>query len=466
MNTWRKSLILPALWGMDLSWLYAWAAVIMLAGFGMPFSQASALLPAVSATVLTLFIRHRGWRNYQIVGVHALGLILACAAVIHDLEQPASPFYHFSWLLEFPATPKTPGHWLLLAAALFWSIVFWIAGTRLALIPRDHITISNHFDLGVISLVLLHLFEMLLAVKGGITLVGLSLPRVLFAFFIFSVLAFCLARCRGDGKSDFIVGFRGIGVVVSFMTALLLLGSGVTALFLPFLTVAAETGVAVLKTITAPAGNLIVNILSFFFGRGKLLSDQAGSQTTRNPGLQEVSFQQAEGWQALLQQILLYLTAGLGVVAVVMLFILLVWQTGWWLSQKTGKGRPGSSPWQMFRELIGAVLAAVAALIGKLQVTSRRPPDPVQLYLALTAWGGSSGLAFIPSETPRQYGERLSKRFPALREEFLLIIAVHDRAVYGERLEPSGQLQSARLACRRLHSFRLWPIRLKTLLFF
>lgn len=465
MNGWRSTLILLALWGMDLSCLYGWAGVIMLAGFGQPFSQAGAIWLTGSATLLTLFIRYRGWRNYRIVGVHALGLMLACGAIVYDLEQPAAPFYRLAWLVELSATSKSPGEWLLLAVTLGWSMLFWGAGTRLALIRRDHIAISNHFDLGIIALILLHLFEVLLAVEGGITLTGLSLPRVLFVFFTFAVLAFCLARCQGQGKSDFIVGFRGIGVVLGFMTLLLLGGSAVSALFLPFLTAVAEKGVAVLKTVAAPAGDLFVGILIFLFGPGRLKSDPAASPASRDSHLQDVTGLQPEGWQVLFQQILMYLTLGVGIAVAVALVVLLVWQLAWWLAQKNETGPPAPSPWRLFRVFFGKGYAALAAFVGKLAVRGERPADPLQLYLALTAWGGRSGSAAVLSETPGQYGQRLIRRFPAMEEEILLIVAVHDQAVYGERSYLPELLQSARLACRRLHSPRFWPVRLKALLF-
>jgi hypothetical protein len=465
MSGWRGSLILLALWGMDLSWLYGWAGVIMLAGFGQPFSQAGAIWLTGSATLLTLLIRYRGWRNYRIVGAHVLGLMLACAAIVYGLEQPAAPFYRLAWLVELSTTPKTPGQWLMLAVTLVWSILLWGAGTRLALIRRDHVAISNHFDLGIIALVLLHLFEMLLAEEGGITLTGLPLPRVLFVFFTFAVLAFCLARCQGQGRSDFIVGFRGIGVVLGFMTLLLLAGSAATALFLPFLTAAAETGVAVLKTIAVPAGDLLVGILTFLFGHGRLKSDQAASSDSQDSQLQLINGLQPEGWQALLQHILMYLTVGLCIAVATVLVVLLVWQLAWWLAQQNQTAPPGPSPWQMFRVFLGKALAALAAFIGKLPVRGNRLPDPLQLYLALTAWGGRSGVVLVPSETPGQYGQRLGSRFPAMKDEILLIIAVHDQAVYGGRTDMPEQLQSARLACRRLRSPGLWPVRMKALLF-
>ncbi len=467
----REWLILSALLGMDLSWLYGWASLVMLGSFQQPFPFLRALGLAGAATLLTLSHHRRGWRIYQIAGVHLAGLTLACAVIIYGVEGPGCSFFAVSWVAEFFTLTKTPIHWLQLVVALFWCLAFWIMGIRLALLPKNHLTVSNHFDFGVMSLVLLHLLEMLLFVEGGIILTELSLPRVLFAFFTFSVTAFCLARCAGQGKSDFIIGFRGIGVISSFLAVFLLLGSGITALFLPYLTVAAETGVAVLHTVTAPVGELLLRILFFFFGHGRLLQESAAPSASQGSQLQTLAEQPVEGWLLLLQKILLFLTAGLGVLLALAFCALLIWQLGWWLSKRSDSAEPGPSPWQLFRKLLQKVFTKIFMLCRRLQGVGKRSRSPVQLYLSLINWGALSGLPLIPSETPREYGGRLSKRLPAATKEIDIIITAHNVLIYGGRTDQEAQLpqlsqlQGAWSAYIRLRSLRFWPARMKSLLF-
>jgi hypothetical protein len=465
MNGRREWLILSALLGMDLSWLYGWASLVMLGSFDQPFPFMTALGIGGSAMLLTLSHHRRGWRIYQIAGVHLAGLTLACAAIIYGVEGPVSSFFEITWVAEFFTISKTPIQWLQLAVALFWCIAFWIVGTRQALLPKNHLTVSNHFDFGVISLVLLHLLEMLLFVEGGIILTELSLPRVLFAFFIFSVTAFSLARCAGQGKSDFITGFRGIGVIAGFLALLLLLGSGITALFMPYLTVAAETGVAVLHTVTAPVGELLLRILLFIFGHGRLLPNSTTPSSSKDSQLQTLAEQPVEGWLVLLQKIVLFLAAGLGVLLALIFCAMLIWQLGWWLSKRSETAEPGPSPWQLFRKLLQKIGAAIIMLRRKFQGAGKRSRSPVQLYLSLIKWGALSGLPFIPSETPREYGGRLSKRLPKATKEIDIIITVHNASIYGGRTDQEAQLQLAWSACTKLRSPRFWPARMKSLLF-
>ncbi len=466
MNDRREWLLLAALLGMDLSWLYGWASLIMLAGFYQPLPHLTALGIAVSATLLTLSHHRRGWRIYQIGGLHLAGLLLACGVLLYRLDNPAYAFFDTAWLADFFTISRTPLHWLRLAVTLCCCLALWIIGTRLALLPRSHITVSNHFDFGVIALVLLHLLEMLLFVEGGIILVGLSLSRLLLAFFAFAIPAFCLARCgTGQGTSGFISGFRGIGAVVSFLTLVLLLGGGVTALFLPYLTVAAETGVAVLKTVTAPLGEILLRILRFLFGSGRLRSDATGSSSPADDPLQQIALQPVEGWLLLVQKILLILAAGLGMMFALALCVVLIWQLAWWLTKRTDMAVPGPSPWRLFLQLLQGILGAVMKLPGKLRGAGKPSRGPVQLYLSLMNWGALSGLPLIPSETPREYGRRLMKRLPAVTDEIELIIAVHNASIYGGQTGQAAQLHHAWAACARLRSPRFWPVRLKSLLF-
>lgn len=465
MTAWRGTLILLALWGMNLSWLYGWLGTVMLAGFGEVFPQGGAILLSGCALLLTRFTRGRGWRNYLVVGVHLLSLSLAVFGVVYHFEQPGLPFYRAVWFLDFLAQPKAPGEWLLVAAVLSWSIVFWAAGIRLALRPRDHITASNHFDAGVIAFILLSLLELLLKKEGGIVLAELALPRVFLAFFFFSVLAFCLVRCQGQGRSDFLVGFRGIGVVLGFASVVLLVGSGLIALFLPVLSAAATSGVAALQTIAAPAGAFLVRLLSFFFGSARMRTEQAGAQAGQDAPLQAIDGWQPEGWLALLQQGMVFLAMGLLCLLMLALAVLLAWQLIWWLGQKTATASPGPSPWRIFFGMLGTLAASIANGIRKLVRRKAGPADPVQLYRTLTIWGGRSGLALLPSETPARYGRRLIHRFPPLKQDILTIIALHDEAIYGECPDVFGCREAARSASRRLHAPRLWLPRLKSLLY-
>jgi hypothetical protein len=91
-----------------------------------------------------------------------------------------------------------------------------------------------------------------------------------------------------------------------------------------------------------------------------------------------------------------------------------------------------------------------------------RKKEAVQLYTALLKWGRHSGLPRFSSETPREYGIRLKRQFPAVRKEITSIIEVFNLTVYGGIVLKHTQLTLAQAAWRTLSSPLLWGRRLKT----
>ena len=85
-----------------------------------------------------------------------------------------------------------------------------------------------------------------------------------------------------------------------------------------------------------------------------------------------------------------------------------------------------------------------------------------RFYTALLAWGRRSGLSHFRSETPAEYGLRLTSRFPALGKDIALIVDTFNREVYGGIVSDESRLGAARSAWSGLRNPRYWPGRLKT----
>ena len=92
----------------------------------------------------------------------------------------------------------------------------------------------------------------------------------------------------------------------------------------------------------------------------------------------------------------------------------------------------------------------------------RRVDSAIPVYRGILDWGRRSGLPPIPSETPMEYGCRLSQHFPQLKADIAVIIETFNVEVYGST-KINRQLLSQMLAARRnMRSPRHWPQRLKT----
>jgi hypothetical protein len=83
------------------------------------------------------------------------------------------------------------------------------------------------------------------------------------------------------------------------------------------------------------------------------------------------------------------------------------------------------------------------------------------LYTALAGWGRRSGLKRSASETPYEYGERLSASFPGQAENFQAITRAFTLECYAQKTLPRSQMETAWLAWRRLCRPRLWWARFR-----
>jgi hypothetical protein len=88
-----------------------------------------------------------------------------------------------------------------------------------------------------------------------------------------------------------------------------------------------------------------------------------------------------------------------------------------------------------------------------------------ELYAVLLRWGQRSGLASLIHETPLEFGGRLDKCFPRLKNEIDVIVSTFNREVYGETTISSEGMKKALSAWHTLRSPSHWPLRLKTRFF-
>ena len=90
-----------------------------------------------------------------------------------------------------------------------------------------------------------------------------------------------------------------------------------------------------------------------------------------------------------------------------------------------------------------------------------RKRGAVQLYTALLRWGRRSGVPRLANETPREYGSRLKRRFPAVTREVASIVEAFNQTVYGGIVLKDHRLALTQAAWRTLSSPLLWGRRLK-----
>lgn len=449
--------------GMELSWCYAWVNFLATSILHKPFPFIEAIGTFVLATGLTIFSKGKGWRIISILGIQALGVILAALRIVYVFNTSSYSFFSQTWLIEFFNGLRSPLEWFHLIIVIFLTLMLWVGGITLAGRPRAYATLSYRFDLGIAAFFFLFLTKMFLLAKGGITTDDPVSLISLFPFFVFSLLAIGLVRNRNAGPKDFLPGYQGIGVILSFIAVVFLFGTGSVLFFLPHLTRVAETGYGMLKTAAQPLVPFLINFLRFIFlprarlrdGMEKWSSSSDGSVGTL------VSPHESNWWTELFEKIVAWMFGDISglillSVAVVVCFFLLRW-----LLSKTAVSPKKQNTWYSIllwaERLRMFLISCWRGIIRRVKGYK----SAFQLYAALLGWGRHSGLPHFLNETPNEYGLRLKKPFPLLAKEIELIIQAFNQEVYGEITLNQQQFTIAKSAWHRLRSPAHWPSRLK-----
>jgi hypothetical protein len=461
MKRGKGALLFLVIAGMELSWLYAWATFLTTSILNRSFPFSEAIGTFVLAAVLTLLVKGKGWRIIYILGIQVFGCILAALRIVYAFHSWSNSFLSQTWLIEFFNTPRGPLEWFNLILVLFLALMLWVAGVTLARRSTAYSTLCSRFDLGIAAFALLFLTKFLLLVKGGIQIEDPISQLFLFPFFVFGLLAIGLVRNRSSTQRDFLPGYQGIGVILSFTVVVVLFGTGLVLFFLPYLTLAAETGYGILKTAAKPLGPILVNVLRFIFLHGSLQPEKPSPPTNRSIG-DFGSPTERCWWIELLEKILAWVFGGLlGLVVLIICGLALFFLFRWLFSRtpvtqrRQGTGYP--ILWWIERLRV-FLLSCWEWMIRR----GRGNKGAVRLFTALLSWGRHSGLPHFLSETPREYGLRLKHRFPSLKRDIESITEAFNQEVYGEIILNEQQLAIAESAWRRLRSPFHWPSRLKS----
>ncbi len=446
--------------GMELSWLYAWAAFLTTLTFhrSLPFQEAFG--PFVLAAAVTFFSKERGWFIIQVLGLHLIGSILAALRMIYAFNAGTDSFWNKGWLVQFFNRPRPPEEWLSLLLLAFFAVMFWVGGMTLARRSMGYAPLCSRFDLGIAAFLLLFLTKFLLQIKGEIKIEE-SMSQLLFLqFFVFSLAAIGLARNRESAPKGFLPGYQSIGVILSFTAGVVLFGGGVVLFFLPYLKVAAEVGYGVLKVAAKPVGYVLLQVLRWMY----MPRGHAPKAPSPEVGLADLkTSSESGGLPEIVEKILAWGFGSLLALAVFGVACLVLFYLLRWLFSRTSIREKRRRPrlWHLFSmwalRFQAFLFLCRAGIVRRLSGYHKA----AQFYSALLGWGRRGGLPCSPSETPMEYGLRLKDQFPWLEQEIRGIVEAFHQEVYGEIHLSNEQLAIPRSAWQRLRSPLQWPSRLR-----
>jgi hypothetical protein len=335
----------------------------------------------------------------------------------------------------------------------------WVGGFNLARRPKTYQRVGIRFDLGLTVLFALVLFSLMLgSERFGVAIDFQALRPMMASFFCFGLLCLSLARVGDPVPRDIRPGYRGLGLVLTFLVIVLALAGGAIAFFMPHLTAAAESGYAAVKVVVRPLAPYLIAVLRFLLvgrrdqstGGGSGLdapSDAAGSALAEHSSWIEAVFQ-VVGWGMI----------GLISVAGIILAVYLAYRFFLRLMARTDASAPRIRLLDQTLDWLSR-WAARAARWAVLVCTRRS--EPLEVYVGLLKWGRRSGLPRQLGETPREYGRRLSAALPRAAAEIEAVIQCLELAVFAARPLARDELRELRQSWRHLARPGLWTYRMR-----
>jgi len=464
MKTKKESLLFLSAAGIEITWLYAWSTFILYSTVHRPFPLPEAIGSFMLAAFLTMVIRGRGVRIIMLLGIHIAGLLLSASRVMHVFFYNSEPFFAKFWLLKYLRQPRDPMEWFILVIILFFVLLFWIGGVTLARRSNDYLSVCARFDVGVAAFFLLLIVKLILLLKGGIDIRDSTPEKLLFPFFLFSLLAIGIARNQSSAHKDFLSGYGGIGLITSFVLVIFAFGAAMVMLFLPYLNAAAEVGYDALKVGAAPLGPILASIVRFLFIHNRSRPEKAFSSPKSEQNDFVPSFEES-WWSEVFEKICTWGFLGLGVVIALALCAFGLWYLFRWLLSRAGINEKKQIQWGLFIIWFSKIFAIFSVFWGKIAQLVHGCTSSLQLYNLLLSWGRHSGIPHSLSETPAEYGLRLKHQFPALTKDIGVIVETFNREVYGNIAPSKNQFKIATLAWQRLRNPIYWPSRFKSWLF-
>lgn len=451
-------ILLLASGGMELTWRLAWANFIMMSLAQRVFPFPAAIGAFSLAAALTMIVRGKGWRWITIIGLHVVGCLVTTLYMFYAFTYRAYPFLSHTWLNILFSPPDNSMEGLISLFILFWALLFWVSGIQFARRSPVYRVVCGRFDVGMGMLFGLLLLKLALR-YNDLQIMDPLTGWLILPFLLFSMVAIGSARNRDHPSKTYRAGYRIIGVVLSFTA--LVVASGVSLLMLlwPYFTLTAERGYDLLQQGLQPFIPVLAAILRFLFlPRRAGLSDPA--MPASNGGIEAGPPGETHWWMTLLEKILSWGFGSLFVLIIACMLSVILWRLMKWLWSKTpvSQRKPRNS---------GHLLAWLLKVPIVLRLCwewifrcFQGSTTATQFYHVLSDWGRRSGLPRRPTETPMEYGSRLSRHFPAIHKEIMQIIALFHQEVYSERALNAQQVMLASLALRQLRRPAHWPSRL------
>ena len=458
MKAGKQILLVLSCGGMEIAWRYAWVFFFTLLILNRPFPMAESFAVFVMASLVSILFGYKNWRLYQTLSLHIAGFSIAWLMIIYRFYYQHVSFFSISWMEDWFKQLQEPQRWLIELLVFACLLLFWLGARAMVKREQNYYPVCLQFDKGLGALSLLLLIKFMVQEKGGIQLEDAVTRYLLFAFFTFSLIAISLSRNQSDVQKTFRPGYHSIGILLGFVSAVLIGSAVLAVLFLPYLTLMADSAQSVLKETAEPMGPVMVNFIRFLFSIGRYRSD-SGVQIFSESDADHLYPDSEIGWEHGLGWILL---GAIGLMAMGLCGYLIHLLVRWLLKKNT-MNKSRHRPMVLMSMLLSMIGAICVDIWNGLLFLFKRIDSAAAAYSGMLRWGRRSGVSAVLGETPIEYGSRLSHYFPELKEEIEMIIETFNMEVYGNIVIDERLFSRILLAQHKMRSPRHWLSRLRAL---
>ena len=445
---------------MTFSWMIVWVSFITAPILGKRFSLLDALASFILAAVIAAGSRNYRLRNYQMIGLHLVGMTIMLARSFYISFFSTEDFFSNIWLDALASKVGNLNGFLTVLLVVVCIIAFWWAGAKLGRKSINYMVVCNRFDFGLTSLFALLLIQFILVTRGGLSIAAPPDAFYVYSFFLCGLSAIGLARHDSAANRKFLPGLRGIAALL-LMVFVMLAATGVMAKFAPpVLAPMAEDGYVVVKTVARPLGSIITRFLVFIFRRD---FDYKAEMHGTSGSTGDLLPAETNSWGFWLARLLAEGLTLLLFVGAMVIFGFALWRLVRWLMVRAQC--PAITPRQRSKwaEILYAIWIWLHHQWRAIKMQISGPVHIGHLFAALQIWGRFGGVGRNKWETPEEYANRLSARFPQLNKDIHTIVGFYQHHFYGERKLDIDSLIASYAAWRRLKSPQHWPARWRAL---
>ncbi|MCX8021877.1 MAG: DUF4129 domain-containing protein [Syntrophorhabdaceae bacterium] len=446
--------------GMEICWLYAmgafFAKVVSLKPFGILWGVAIFFF----ASFITSITRNRGLRVIYILILHLLSFSFSTLLTLHNTLYPLEPILGFTGLFSIFFLEKRMDKWLHLIFIVIWVSLYWFSGVAFSRRKLDYYSICARFDIGITAFFCIYLTKLVLETKGGIKGDDEVSSLMVFPFFLLSLPAIGIAREEDHvEQKDYISGYRGIAIMMAFVSTVLLISITFTSIFLPLMKDAASytaEGATFGARLIFP---VFKYFLLFMFGKSKIRSDPEVHSDKTQKSLPP--YHSENPWLQWIETILFW---GIKVLFFLLFFIMatfFIYLLMWWLFSKTEEKKRVMVKKSSFFGIMFLLRDVLEGIIDRFMSLCRGYKTLSDVYRGLLSFVGKAGIRIHPGDTPFDIALKVERYFPELRHEIALIVHTFCEEIYGGKKIGKSDLSSVISAIKRIKTPLKWPKLLK-----